>query len=87
MKKILIILVYSIIITLLVLFILVQLNPIYIKHILIFFRDQRGTLLYEGETEGRENMTIFFGIIIPLIFSISLGLVISCLFIIRKLKK
>ena len=87
MKKILIILFYSILLTILILFILIQLNPIYTKHILDFFREQRGTISYEGETKGRENMVIFFGIVIPIIFITSVSLVISSSFIIRKIRK
>ena len=87
MKKILVILSYSILLTILIMFILIQLNPIYTKHILEFFREQRGTISYEGETGGRENMNIFFGIVIPIVFTISVSLVISSLFIISKIRK
>jgi hypothetical protein len=87
MKKIFIIVAYSILLTILVIFVLTQLNPVYSRSMLDFFRELRGTTFYEGETGGRENFNIFFKIIIPIIFAISVGIVSALLFLINKNKR
>jgi hypothetical protein len=86
MKKTLFILVSSILLSILILFIMAKIDSDSMKYILAFFRDKRGTLTYEGETQVRENFNIFFKLIIPIIFAISVGIVSALLFLINKNK-
>jgi hypothetical protein len=74
MKKIVGIFIGGLLLAVIILFFL-QLDIVFLNKILALFREKRGTLTYEGEDKGSENMTIFFGIITPFTLVCSFGIV------------
>jgi hypothetical protein len=82
-KKAMITLGYSILLTVLSIVFLLITKPLFLDYIVSFIMKARGTDNYEGEEKGMETWNIIVGMIIPSVFLLVLLLMIF----LRKRKK
>lgn len=75
-KKILIILGYSIVFTILIVIILILTKNLFLDRLVYSIMKIRGTSNFEGEEKGSEFWNIIVGMIIPIIFLIILTVVV-----------
>ncbi len=75
-KKILVNFCYSLGLTIAIMTLLFLTQKSVLNHIVLFLRHIRGTSEYEGESKGLETMNIIFGIVLPIVFVISLAIVV-----------